>query len=119
MVLGQHLGDGRPHIASVAEAVQHDDGRTCAADSHMDRGAIGLDLLRAKAGRKFLDFCGGRQWQYGRESYKYNPTQKAHAANPKDDARKCYQTVAETKIALWRSSVKCDYLPSPFTEGFS
>jgi len=40
----------RPHVAGVAEAVQHDDGRSLAAHSGVDHRTAGFDLLDAHAG---------------------------------------------------------------------
>ena len=45
----------RPHVAGIGKAVQHDDRRARAADAGMDRGAAGVDFLRAEAGRKGMD----------------------------------------------------------------
>ena len=53
----QHLGERCPHVAGVAKAVQQDDGRSFPAGTHIDRGAVGLDLLGPHFGRKFFDPC--------------------------------------------------------------
>ncbi len=45
----------RPHIAGIGEAVQHDHGRSRAADPGVDGGVAGVDLLDARAGWKGLD----------------------------------------------------------------
>ena len=51
----QHCRSRRPHVAGIAEAVQHNDRGTTATDAHMDRRAVGLDLLGPEARRKRLD----------------------------------------------------------------
>jgi hypothetical protein len=43
--------------------VQHEDRRSLATDPDVDRRAVGLDLLRADARRKWLDLGYGRQRQ--------------------------------------------------------
>jgi hypothetical protein len=45
----------RPHVAGIAETVQHDDGGSLAAHTHMDGRAVGLDVPSAKAAGKRLD----------------------------------------------------------------
>ena len=47
--IGRHR---RPHVAGLAIAVQQDDSRPAAAGAHMDRGAVGRDVLRAEPRRK-------------------------------------------------------------------
>ena len=61
MVAREILGHRRPHVAGLAIAVQQDDRRTLAADANMDRGAVGLDLLRLEAGRERLHLRRCRQ----------------------------------------------------------
>ncbi len=43
-------GQRRPHVAGVAETMQHDDRRSLAGYPGVDRGAVGFDLLDAHAG---------------------------------------------------------------------
>jgi hypothetical protein len=55
VVLGQNNGQRRPHIARKTEAVQQHHGRTLAADSDVEAGAVRRNHLRVKAGRKRRD----------------------------------------------------------------
>ncbi len=59
MVLDENIRERRPHVAGVAEAVQH--RRALAADAHIDRGAVGLDHFGPDAGCEFFDLRGGGQ----------------------------------------------------------
>jgi hypothetical protein len=55
MVFGQNNCQGGPHITRIAEAMQQHHGRTLAADSDVEAGAVCRNLLRVKAGRKRRD----------------------------------------------------------------
>src|ERR1700722_3340623 len=44
-----------PHVASCAEAVQHDDRWTMPADAYVDLGAVGFDLTRLHTDREGVD----------------------------------------------------------------
>ena len=55
MVLGQNNCQGGPHITRIAEAMQQHHGRTLAADSDVEAGAVRRNHLRVKAGRKRRD----------------------------------------------------------------
>ena len=59
VILHEHRGERRPHVAGIAEAVQQEDGRTLAADAHVQRRAVGRDLFGAEAIGKRLDVRGG------------------------------------------------------------
>ena len=61
MILDQHRGNRRPHIAAVAESMQHHDRRTVTAKTDMNRRAVGLYILRVEARRKGFDFCRSRR----------------------------------------------------------
>jgi hypothetical protein len=52
VVRGERRGQWRPHVARIAEAMQHDDPGPVPAKPDVDRGAISLDLGRAEAGRE-------------------------------------------------------------------
>ncbi len=59
-------GKRHPHVAGVAIAVQQNDRWPSAADSDMEGGAVGCDLLSAEAGREVeaIGGAGGRAHQH-------------------------------------------------------
>ncbi len=65
VILHKHRCHRRPHVAGVTEAVQHHYGRTVAADTDVDYGAVGRNFLHVEARRKRLDLgrrrCGERR----------------------------------------------------------
>jgi hypothetical protein len=60
MVTDKFLGQGRPHIAGFAVAVQKNHSRARASDANMNRSAVGCDLLGSEFGGE-LDLRSG--WQ--------------------------------------------------------
>ena len=48
MIFGQNCRYGRPHVAGVAEAVQHDHGGSSATSADVDRHAVGFEILGPK-----------------------------------------------------------------------
>ena len=46
MIAREHSGQGRPHVARIGEAVEHDNSGSVTADPDMDRRAVGLNVLR-------------------------------------------------------------------------
>ena len=61
VILRQHRGDRSPHIAGIAKAVKHDDGRPMATDAHIQRRAIRGDVRGVERSRKRCDARLGRQ----------------------------------------------------------
>ena len=61
VVVDEHGCNRRPHVAGIAEPVQHHDRRTFAADPDVDRRTIRRDVLGAKAAWKGLNFSGSRK----------------------------------------------------------
>ena len=59
VVPGQFGRERSPHVARLAVAVQQHDGRPMAADAHMERGAVGGDLLDGEVARKGDDRRSG------------------------------------------------------------
>ena len=51
---------GRPHVAGVGEAVQHDDGGSLAADPDVNGCAVGLNFFCLETRRKRLNPSCGR-----------------------------------------------------------
>jgi hypothetical protein len=71
MINDKILGQGLPHVAGFAIAVQQNHGWACAADADMDRGAVGCDLLCPDfgweldlGGRWKCDGCGSQRTDY-------------------------------------------------------
>ena len=56
MSLQAWIHPGGPHITRKAEAMQQHHGRTLAADSDVEAGAVRRNHLRVKARRKRRDF---------------------------------------------------------------
>jgi hypothetical protein len=57
VIVHQTRRQGCPHVACVAEAVQHDDGRTSTSDPDVDGRAPGLNLIGVETGRERLNSC--------------------------------------------------------------
>jgi hypothetical protein len=83
LVFHQRLSQRRPHVAGVAETVQHDHRRAFAADADKNGGPVRLDMFDAETGREFLDFGGGGERQGQCHSGEDEPTQEAHVFLPK------------------------------------
>jgi len=52
VIMYQHRRHGRPHVAGIAEPVQHDNRRAFAARSDVDRRTVSFDFLDSKIFRK-------------------------------------------------------------------
>ncbi len=59
MILREHCGCWRPHVARIAKSVQHDDRGPLTADSHMQYRTVGLDFPGMKGRRVRLQCEGG------------------------------------------------------------
>ena len=59
VILREHGGGRRPHVARVGEAVQHDDGWAASPDADMQCRAVRRYVFGAKVGREGHDGSGG------------------------------------------------------------
>jgi hypothetical protein len=81
VVLDQRVCERRPHVAGVAEAVQHHDRGPLAADAHIDRRTIRFDHLRPHADEFFNLRRGGHDCA-GRNSKHCENVERAHGKFP-------------------------------------
>jgi hypothetical protein len=67
VILGQDLGDRRPHVAGVGEAVQQHHRRAGPADADVQGRAVDGDVAGLEAGGERFDRVGRGRGQQGRE----------------------------------------------------
>jgi hypothetical protein len=73
VILHKHRRQGRPHISSVGEAMQHNDCRPLAPDPDVNDRAVRMNRLCSKARRKGLNFSCRRQ----RDQKRYECAEKS------------------------------------------